>query len=101
MEDISNLYQSETKDDTRQKQKIDYIACLLKNLTLQKEFAKLEFNEGVPFKDEKSRKAYYLKYKMRVVVHAIRQYHKQGSKGSLQTGTILLILKLFLKIHIY
>jgi hypothetical protein len=89
LEEVSTSLQSEPKDEIKQKLKIDYISSQLKKFALQKEFLRSIIGSNVAFKDEETRSNYIMKYKMRIIVPAIRAYHRQGSKGGLTTEILL------------
>ncbi|KAJ3307179.1 hypothetical protein HDV03_002690 [Kappamyces sp. JEL0829] len=89
LEEESSTMQAESRDEVKQKVKIDSVASGLKTLRLKKEYMKTLSSNDMPFTDEATRASYFTKFKLRIIVPAIQLYHKSGSKGGHSTDYLL------------
>ena len=89
LEEEGNTLQAESRDEIKQKVKIDSVTSGLKTLRLKREYVKMQTNGNHAFASEAARDSFYMKFKMRIIVPAITLYHKGGSKGGLSTEYLL------------
>ncbi|KAJ3231446.1 hypothetical protein HDU81_003753 [Chytriomyces hyalinus] len=94
LEDTLDSYQQATllnfgeNNDELNKNQMDYLLTRIRLFLLRKEYVNMTFF-GEPIWREDQLKEFMRLYKMRVIVGAVRLYHKQGSRGNAQTPALL------------
>ncbi|KAI8906770.1 hypothetical protein EDD86DRAFT_192926 [Gorgonomyces haynaldii] len=91
MEEYIQGIQFTGSEDEKNRKITDFLINRLRLLTFRREYMKVLMGEDLPFKTEDHVKAFFEKYRMRILVPAIRQYHKLGSKGNATTTNLLVM----------
>ncbi|KAJ3313302.1 hypothetical protein HDV04_002286 [Boothiomyces sp. JEL0838] len=89
LEEFNSLNQAESRDDVKQKLKIDHVTNQLRLLRFRKHYAMTIMGKLYPFTTEESRDAFFQKYKIKIAIPAIKLYHAAGSKGNYSTEFML------------
>ncbi|KAJ3000741.1 hypothetical protein HDV02_003543 [Globomyces sp. JEL0801] len=88
LDEFSNIHQSESKDEVKQKLKIEFVTGMLRLLRLRKSYARICLNlNEIP--NEEVRNEYYSRYKIKIAVPSIKLYQKGGKKGGLSQEYLL------------
>ncbi|KAI8608227.1 hypothetical protein BC830DRAFT_1156088, partial [Chytriomyces sp. MP71] len=75
-------------NDELNKNQMDYLLTRIRLFLLRKEYVNMTFF-GAQIQNTEQLKEFMRLYKMRIIVAAIRLYHKQGSRGNAQTAALL------------
>ncbi|KAJ3322787.1 hypothetical protein HDV06_002648 [Boothiomyces sp. JEL0866] len=89
LEEFNTLNQAESRDEVKQKLKIDHVTNQLRLLRFRKKYAMTIMTKEYPFTSEESRDAFFQKYKIKIAIPAIKLYHAAGSKGNYSTDFML------------
>ncbi|KAL2919593.1 hypothetical protein HK105_200505 [Polyrhizophydium stewartii] len=82
IEEHFQLIQYNGSDEDMNKSLSDFLTFNIKLLALRREYFAL-LTGGQPIKNETMQAKIFQKYKMRIIVPSLRQYHKTGSKGTI------------------
>ncbi|XJO74599.1 hypothetical protein BDV3_005400 [Batrachochytrium dendrobatidis] len=88
IEEYLQVVQYNGSDENMNKSLTDFLTSNIKLLALRREYFNIITN-GNLIQDEASRIAFFQKFKMRIIVPAVKMYHKTGSKGNASTASLI------------